>query len=284
MPDHVADYLIREALLATQAPALPAQARRWVETRVRRHGYDPALHNVGGVLCAYPHRHGEDDRCAVIDGRALRRFADVKQGAGVLVATALRAAARPDKPLPDLPTTLDGFRSTHPELGVAGVWDQLFGPSEDAERRFRELAADWESFERAGVTDPIADRRLKHLAADVRAWRAFRDAWQGGTVGADGAALSAQEINANRVRWELRDLAPQDPKWGKDKNLKGGDIEDATAALSAAAAIDKASRSVERTTAEFWADIPWQIKAGGAAFLGLYVLALVRDITRSVGR
>ncbi len=278
-------YLVREGLSAVGAEQLPEQARQWVARRVDQHGYHAVARNLGGLLCLYPHHHGTDGRCLMVNGRPLRRFPDLKTAAGVLVATASRATATTEEPASDLPVSLDGFRSTHPQDGEVGflplvvgpaaaywAYKYVTGPSEDAERRFRDLSADWEAFEKAGITDA----EFARLAEDVRAWRAFRDLWRAGEPEVE--ALTAQEATANRVRAELC-AQRNSPRCGQ--NLRGGDIEDARGTYKAASWVDRQAKEASKTTADAWGDVPWQVKAGGAAVFVLVALSLVRDLTRS---
>ncbi|MCC6552962.1 MAG: hypothetical protein IT372_08070 [Polyangiaceae bacterium] len=296
-----ATYLSREALAAVQADRLPGRARRWIERRIKAHGYDSIAHNLGGLRCCHAHRHGSDGRCVVVGGRPLARFPTVLVGAGELVRAAVRASAEPHAPAPDL--VVGGFRSVHPnpdEIGATSddlpylgflfpptaalaaayaAYRAATGPSGEAERRFRELSADWEAFERAGVTGP----RFAHLAPDLQSWRAFRDAWHGGEP--DVAALTEQETAANRVRAYLFE-ASRDPRFAPQGRLRGGDINDTTPARQAAAVVDQAVRTAQqqasRATRDLWTEIPWQAKAGAAAVGVLWVATLVRELVRVV--
>ncbi|WP_156041381.1 hypothetical protein [Chondromyces apiculatus] len=234
----------------------------------------------------------------LVNGQPLRKFTNIRTAAGVLVATAGRAGATAARPAIDLPVSIEGFKSTHPDaepgrapvevgllpllipwIAAYGAYSYVNTPTEDTERRFRDLAADWEAFERAGVPRPP----FGFLAADHRAWVAFREAWKAGNP--DVSDLAPQEATANRVRAELFQRSG-DPRYGKDRNLKSTDVLETKRVLQAADTVDREVRAVTQAaqskTANVWDAIPWQAKAGGAAVLTLFVLTLFRDLTRGL--
>jgi hypothetical protein len=126
--------------------------------------------------------------------------------------------------------------------GAAAVVSGLFGP-DDADRRFAELERAWAEVDAAG---PL-ENRLKPTRDE---WLRFQSAWHDAEANLltprDVAGLTAHEADVRRLRLELRCKSPDDPRWAKDKDPQGGDIENATPALQASASVNQAVK-----------DVPW---------------------------
>lgn len=199
-------------------------------------------------------------------GRGMASFMNIGAAASALVTVSRRAAPRNwgatgEKELAALgvyPFTIERAKTATPppELGdikplTLGWWPG-FGPSDEAQRAFQGLVADWEGFERIGVGSRVfvGERgpdglTRANLFPDLKDWRAFRDAWKAGDVpsGEIAAQLNVNIENANKVRKYLAEANIIDPSLASNAHDRAGvDAESSTGALAKAAEVDKWAR------------------------------------------
>jgi hypothetical protein len=272
------------------------QSKVWIERRLARFGTADEAHNVGGLLCTFPHVGGHEadpKECMRVDHagghRHIQRFPSLDVGAAVLLAVSRRATATPRAPQGDLDDTLSGYRSVHrmpgensstsgtgefkwsyliPGYGPATFLMDTFAVSDEARERFRLLQADWEAFEKANV--PSSYPNLRHIAED---WIEFRNAWLNGKP--DITKLTAEEIQANMVREYIHDKT-NDPNFDKSHVLKGGDIVDASPGLKAAATVDREAKDLNKAVNKAVSDLPIEYKFGAVAVTAIVLAALLR--------
>ncbi|MEZ4298427.1 MAG: hypothetical protein R3B70_25980 [Polyangiaceae bacterium] len=216
------------------------------------------FHNWGGVLCG---RAAHTGCCVEVGGRRLQRFSTDADGLRRLVELCCVYTGT---------KSVDGFRS---ELRSEG----FFGPNEDAEKTFQELAAAW-----AGLEADFGAARLKSgiAKASYETWLAFRDKWQSGD--ADTTALGALVADVNVTRQNL----------GREKvDIRPPEVTQTTAALKAFNKTDAAAKAVTSiaseaardaasATANAWGSVPLPAKMGAAVVAVVaMVLALFR-VTR----
>ncbi len=210
------------------------------------------------------------------------------EAAAALCRAAYRASATPSRPRAPIP--IEGEPVTGGPLDEAfTLWDRLTGPSSNAEDLFRDVAADWVAFERAGVP-----AQYPELRADHERWIRFRDAWHRGQ--ADPKELRAYALDANRVRRSLYDRT-KDPRFGgPDRDI--GTLEQ-TPTAKVGEPIDLAVRAVEAAIPKpgdllpdwpnllpdwpkfrlpTWEEIPTWIKVAGGFVLAGYVTSIVMPI------
>lgn len=79
----------------------------------------------------------------------------------------------------------------------------LFGPSNEAVKRYALLRADWDGFEAQGIGN------YPELATDVQEWAQFRGAWEADTIPDNDLSgrLNAEIVRANRVKATLLEKA-----------------------------------------------------------------------------
>ncbi|HOQ61224.1 MAG TPA: hypothetical protein PKZ08_11420, partial [Vicinamibacterales bacterium] len=199
---------------------LPLPARRMLAARVR----------VGGLR---DHRFGISRGLAgVPEARAPEQ--DERARAGALLAWIRRAQPRAWETYPE---SLDDYPLGAADLG----WLPGFGPSDEAQATFDALVADWEGFERIFRTakpKSAAAQLGERLAQDVVDWRAFRDAWEAGTIlPVDiGGKLLAETARARRIRGELSDAKIIDPE--KVRDIVAPSVDRATGAGKVAKTVD----------------------------------------------
>lgn len=136
-----------------------------------------------------------------------------------------------------------------PGYGPYAVARDYLGPTEDAQRAFRELVADWEGYERLGVGEKIfgpGDPR-GNLRDTLIEWRKFRDDWLAGNIpNADVASrLNVARSDANKVRKYLAEAKVIDPALADpafDKST-GVTAETATTVTSAAASVERSAKT-----------------------------------------
>ena len=115
------------------------------------------------------------------------------------------------------------------------------------EQRIGELRTAWAAVEATGL---LTDPRFKHLREDVDVIRKALD--DAARDDLDVGDLTGAEISARRVMEMLWD-ATKDPKLGPEQRPWGGDIDAATAARRAAAAVDatvKVPETIARDVAQ----------------------------------
>lgn len=168
-----------------------------------------------------------------------------------------------------------------PGYGPYKVVKDYLGPSEEAEKTFRGLIADWEAFDRLGVGKDV----LPGLRQDSVDWRKFREEWQNGDIpSADiGGRLTAEVIRANRVRLNLAEQKITDPALGP--GLRAGvEVASSVPALVKAEKVDDWAKSVpivnwitapdQKTVAPFGFPMPeralWTVGAGLVGAIGIF--------------
>jgi hypothetical protein len=119
-------------------------------------------------------------------------------------------------------------------------WWPGFGPSDEAQRTFQGLVADWEAYDRIGVGSKV----LTHLREDVADWRRFRGEWLNADIDSSdiGGRLTGEVIRSNRVRLNLKEAGITDPLL--EPGLRQGvDVAESTAALAPAAKVETWAQS-----------------------------------------
>lgn len=168
-----------------------------------------------------------------------------------------------------------------PGYGPYKLVKDYLGPSEEAEKTFQGLIADWEAFDRLGVGGDI----LPELRQDSVDWRKFREDWQNGDIPSKdiGGRLTAEVVRANRVRLNLAEQKITDPALGT--GLRAGvEVASSVPALVRAEKVDAWARSIpvvnwitapdQKTVSPLGFPMPeralWTIGAGLVGALGIF--------------
>lgn len=143
------------------------------------------------------------------------------------------------------------------------------GASEpDADERYARLKAAWQQI---GVSGLLMHPKYRYLHTSVAHWQAFEKKWESGDR--DVGELTGAEASARIVLQTFRDDGhPEfDPR-----SVPGGDLEQATAPLRAAAATNDAVTSAEKGLLEAVQAIPTEYKVGAAVGITVLLFLAVR--------
>lgn len=167
------------------------------------------------------------------------------------------------------------------------AWGET-GLSTEAVKAFEELKARWAKLEAWGIRSraPEIAAARKHVVAEseIEAWDRFRAAWEGGDP--DPSNLGSMSADLQRVEDFARAHGFEEPP---KPQVKVPDIEQATAANAAAAAVDKAAKVVTdvvkdaaddagKAAGSWWERIPWEAKALAGLALGAWIAGSLRAV------